>query len=199
MSTKPLGKTPGRFLHRLALLGFLVLASTLPAYAQTTVSSPCWEMQPKGQRHDFAHRVDEESGNLSELKDKQRFAVVDSGLRSGFPYFRNLQRDQVILHQVQKELAKYSALTATEDADKADFFVQVVIYPGDPTPNVYSSIFVFTRGKQYADGCYSRRIVWQGNQNQFAPSPASALDPIGLALNVTDQFIHDLKKVRGEK
>jgi hypothetical protein len=201
MSTQTLGETPGRFLHRLALLGFVVLAATLPAYAQTTVSSPCWEMQPKGHRHDFAHRVDVEPGNISELKDKHRFAVVDSGLPTRAPNFRNQQSDRVILHQVQNELAKYAALTATEDADSTDFFVLVMNLPGTPTPNtgVWSDIMVFTRGQQRADGCYTRRIVWQGNQHQFAPSTAITLDPITIALNVTHRFIYDLKKVRGEK
>ena len=201
MSTQTLGKTPGRFLHRLALLGFLVLAATLPAYAQTTVSSPCWEVQPKGHRHDFAHRVDVEPGKISELKDKHRFAVVDSGLPTRAPNFRNQQSDRVILNQVQKELAKYPALTATQDAESADFFVLVVNLPGAPTGTAGAStdIMVFTRGQQRADGCYTRRIVWQGNQHQFAPSPAIAIDPITIALNVTDRFIDDLKKVRGEK
>jgi hypothetical protein len=201
MVPEPLRNNMKSSLRGLTLIAFLLLASTLPAYAQTTVSSPCWEMQPKGHRHDFAHRVDVEPGNISELKDKQRFAVVDSGLPTRDPYFRNLQRDQVILHQVQNELAKYAALTATQDAESADFFVLVVNLPAAPTGTAGAStdIMVFTRGQQRADGCYTRRIVWQGNDHQFAPSPAIAIDPITIALNVTHRFIDDLKKVRGEK
>ena len=201
MLQEPLRNNMKSSLRGLTLIGFLLLASTLPAYAQTTVSSPCWEVQPKGHRHDFAHRVDVEPGNISELKDKQRFAVVDSGLPTRDPYFRNLQRDQVILRQVQKELAKYPALKATNDAENADFFVLVVVLPGTPTPNtgVSADLMVFTRGQQRADGCFTRRIVWQGNQHQFGPSPAIALDPITITLNVTHRFIDDLKKVRGEK
>lgn len=201
MLQEPLRNNMKSSLHGLTLIGFLLLASTLPAYAQTTVSSPCWEVQPKGHRHDFAHRVDVETGKLSEIKDKQRFAVVDSGLPTRDPYFRNQQSDRVILHQVQNELAKYPALTATEDADSADFFVLVMNLPGTPTATtgVSTDIMVFTRGPQRADGCYTRRIVWQGNEHQFAPSPAIALDPIAIALNVTNRFIRDLKKVRGEK
>jgi hypothetical protein len=199
MSAAKLGNNAAHCFARLgALLGFLLLASMLPAYAQSSASSFCWEVQPKGQRLETAHRLDEEQGKISELKDKQHFLVVETDLPRSIVSFPNPQRDQLIRRQVELELLKYHSLTVATDPGNADFFVQVMVYPGEPTTSVSATLFVFTRGTQQADGCYSRRIVWQRDQFQDQTS-GLALDPTMVTLDVTHRFIRDLKRARGEK
>ena len=58
MSPVRRGNNSAQCLARLGILvGFLLMASMLPAHGQSTASSFCWEVQPKGQRFDLAqHR-----------------------------------------------------------------------------------------------------------------------------------------------
>jgi hypothetical protein len=116
-----------------------------------------------------------------------------------------------------EELAKSPKLELVQDPDSADFFIDSTVYMSGGSPDVTLSrdpdlnsrhyhedpstnvgLDVFTRGRRYADGCYSRRIVWRGWQTRSGPT-GSALDPAPVAQKVTRAFIKDLKKVRGKK